>query len=140
MKRVFVVGNYASKSQYQRYLRVIRNLQKNYNVVSMIDSVDDVSENKSIAYNNRDISAIRQCDYVVAYIPGSVSNVNASFLAGYAVAIGKPLFLIMSDYSNSLNIVCSSTASVLYSKTIGVSKPLILENIIGVHQKCKNLV
>lgn len=140
MKRVFVVGNYASKSQYQRYLKVIRNLQKNYNVVSMIDSVDDVSENKSIAYNNRDIIAIRQCDYVVAYIPGSVSSVNASFLAGYAVAIGKPLFLIMSDYSNSLNIVCSSTASVLYSKTIGVSKPLILENIIGVHQKCKNLV
>lgn len=124
MKRVFVLGNYLSKAHYRKYMKIIRNLEKNYIVISLIDMAKDSN------YNERDIQAIKECDYIVAYITGAISNTYVAFLSGYAAALNKPLIIIISDYAKDLDILHFCTAYLLYSETIGISKSIILEEVI----------
>lgn len=144
MKRVFVIGGYTSKSHYRKYMKIARNLQKNYHVVTLMDQVDIVYESdwkRWSAYCRKDLSEINCCDYVVAYLPGSVAYTNVAFLAGYAIAKGKPLFVVISEkVANSIDVVCSSTGTLLYDRTFGENKTVILEDYIGSHQIGKGLV
>lgn len=103
MKKVFVIGEYSSKANYRKYLKIIRKLEKNYSVLSMIDNAKGEDEFK---YHFRDLEEVEKADYVVAYIPSSLSSVNASFLAGWAKALNKPILVISSKYSSGTILNC----------------------------------
>lgn len=103
MKKVFVIGEYSSKANYRKYLKIIRKLEKNYSVLSMIDNVKGEDEFK---YHFRDLEEVEKADYVVAYIPSSLSSVNASFLAGWAKALNKPILVISLKYSSGTILNC----------------------------------
>lgn len=143
MKRVFVIGGYTSKAHYRKYMKIARNLQKNYQVVTLLDQPvgQYVSEwEKWCTYCHKDITEVKNADYVVAYIPGHISYANVAFLAGYAVACGKPLFVVVSDQNNSIDVVCSATGTISYSKTFDTSKEVVLEDYFGTYQLGKSLI
>lgn len=125
MKKVFVLGDYTSKSHYRKYMKIVRNLQKRYDVLSLVDETNEGT------YTDRDIKAIKDCDYVVSHITGKVSNTTVAFLTGYAVALNKPLVAIISEYSEDLEILKYSIPYLLYSETVGASKSISLEELIS---------
>lgn len=62
--------------------------------------IDNAKGEDEFKYHFRDLEEVEKADYVVAYIPSSLSSVNAPFLAGWAKALNKPILVISSKYSS----------------------------------------
>lgn len=126
MKSVFVIGDYYSKSNYKNYIKIIRKLQKNYNVISMLDNVDGKEKFK---YYIRDMDTIKDVDYIVVYLPSSLAPVDAVFLIGWARALEKKILVIASKYCKE-TILNYMTVVVYYVDSIANKSNLIIEDYI----------
>lgn len=77
---------------------------------------------------HRDIMALQECNVVVAYLDGRVPDEGTCFEMGFAYALGKPVYAVLTDrrsfMDDHLNVMLEQSVKACHRFTEGVIKCL----------------